>query len=865
MRALARFTTGILRVESPPISRVEILRNRENRSASLRVRVRFAFDAVRVVSNGGRTVRLELKTGSNPQIPADSRSSSPSFTSISGIEAQNVSRVEQTTVSVYEFDIARSIPDGAIQSLKSGNPIEYQYLLAVPAMSSLSTKAAVSVSDRDYLLGVLEEGRDPATLQETFPVRDPSKKSSESSTRSESFYTRPVSLTSSYKKMKIYSTYQVFEQDVEMSLEDFLSSSVYEFSYIDYTGTPIEFVEVKVQGSSIYEEMKKLQYSSPSKITEMNDFDSSNPQVLRYVRDIVSINSLISTEFKNLENYNGDRRPKVIRTHYGLSGSDRQSIKFKSEVIGLPSKRSRVAKNPNSTKPAVIPFYIDNTAGPLQVMIKSLPPRAMRVSVHVRNVTKGENSFSELVSQRVTTELLNRVQITLPEKDCVYELRVSSTDKKQRTIHSNNSVVYSNLEPYKNAFINVSKPSLIGDQKVKFKINADFSDAGRQDLSNLINIINASGVSSTTLSADGYVSDPNLYSDVFSCRIEKIDLETGEQTYTKELAIGSQGVDFVDSVRSSKGVVYTFSLGMRSPSSLVPQQSFYKFGTFGGRYLRSLPSDSSASFDQKSGAPFENIDSGIKRVVEVPTTTLRGSVNAITLSRTMRDTTLIEWGYLGDLTEVDHFQVFGSADGVECLLGCSFRSLAFEDSELHDRVGVVTYRVRPVYVSLEPGESFTITAYKRQTLPSLLLPDFVNGQTWMEPVRSVNANVTVDTAESYSQQYVDYFSTDITKRERRSTSTQAAGSLRRMQASSGLVSLARETRSPPRLTFNPAPIAELQQLITPINSFMLSAIVESQGSSPAQQESSISAESSVRTASEAIRETQQIAYSRNLR
>ena len=872
MRALAKFVTGILRVESPPISRVEVIRSSEERSATLRVRVRFAFDTSRVTSNGGRTVRLELKRSGNPQIAPAARNSSPGFESIAEIEAQHVRNVENITIKVFNFDIARSIPDDAISQLKSGAPIEYQYLLAVPATTEPAASSIPQISDRDYLLRKLEAGIDPATLKESFPVRDPSKKSVAAVSLIDSYYTRPVSTTSSYQKMKLYSTLQIFEQDIEISTQDFLAASVYEFSYIDYTGTPIEFVEVRVQGSNIYEDLKKLQYSSVEGLVSENNFESSNPQVLEYVRDIVSNSSLVSTEFRSNVQTGESRKPQILRTHYQLPGSERQSIKFDSRVIGLPSRRSRVASNPNSTKSTVIPFYVDNTRDPLRIVIKRLPPQALRVAVHIRNVTKGDDAFTELTSQRVVSEILNSLQINLPEPDCTYEIKISSTDRKFRTVYGVNSVVYSNTTPYKNAFIRVSSPSLIGDQSVKFNISANFTDAGRQDLTELIDIINSSGVSTTTLSVDGYVSDPDLYSEVFSCRIERINLETGEQTYTKEIPLSPGGIDFVDRVDSSAGAAYVFSLGMRSPASLFPQQAYYKFGTFGGKYLSSLPSDASVAFDARSGAPFEKVDSGIKRVVEIPKTTLRGSVSSITLSKTMRETALLEWSYVGDLTEVDHFQVFGAADGVECLLGCSFRETAYEDSVLHDRVGVVTYRVRPVYISLEPGESLSVTTYRRATIPTILLPNFNNGQQWMQPITAVNSSITVDTAESYSQEYVDYFSTEIVKRERRSTSTQSAGDLRRFQTSSGLASISMNNRSPPRNTFNPAPIPESQQIVSPINSFSLAAIVEQQISPTtagqlrsSSRSDSITTEASLRPSGNDESRSQSVAYRRNLR
>lgn len=868
MRALAKFQTGILRVESPPISSIRVSRDTNSTSSSLKVRIRFAFDAIRVIANGGRTVRLETKTSSNPQLPALLASSNstnpPSFSTISSLESQHVAKIEKITVSVFEFDIMRSIPDEAITSLKGGLPIEYLYLLSIPSEPSLTTQIVPALSDRDYLISKLESGIDPATLAEKFPVPDPARKSKAPLAKSDSYYTRPVSASSVYQKMSLLTSYQIFEQEVTMTPEEFLSSTTYEFSYLDYTGTPVEFVEVKVQPDAIYSELRKLDYTMSGKLVEKSDYTPASPDFAKYEREIVTTTSMVSTEFYETEPLVRTLRPRVVRTHYKLSDGARLSISFDSRVIGLPSKRSRVSSKPNSTKPAVIPFYVDFDGSTTRIIFKSLPPRTIRVAVLVRNVTKGDDTFTEVLSTRVGGEKSNSVIFAFPQTDCLYEVKVTATDKRQRVITSSNSAVFNYASPYRNAFINVSRPALIGDQKVKFKINADFTDAGRQDLVNLINIINSNNVSSTTLSADGFTSDPNLYSEVFSCRIEKIDLETGEQSYTKELPLSLQGIDFVDRVPNTAGAVYTFSLGMRSPASLIPSQSSYKFGTFGGRYLDSLPSNSAAVRDFKSGAAFEKIDSGIKRVIEVPTTTLRGSVSAITVTQTMRDSNLIEWSYIGDITEVDHFQVFGSADGVECLLGCAFRQPAYEDTQLYNRVGVVTYRVRPVYVSYEPGESFTVSLYRKSTIPTIVLPNFKNGQTWRQPsVTAANSSITVDKPETSSQEYEDFFSVEMPRQERRSTSTREAGALRRFTSSSGLAALESRDRSPPRTTFNLSPVVESGLPITPTSVFRTQAIIEQQLQGNRTSTNNLTSENSETSSSGGT--AQRISYRRSAR
>lgn len=863
MRAIAKFTTGILRVENPPISRVRVQRAADSDELVVYATIRFAFDAVRVVSNGGRTVRLELKTGVNPQIPSASTSSGasadPSFNSIMSVESAHDKKVKGITVAIHNFDIIKSIPDFAIPSLKSGHPIQYSYLQAVPASQRPVSPRANSVSDRDYLLAKLQAGIDPATLREHFPVLDPAKGSTNSMSKIRpSHYTRPVASQSNYRRMKIYSTYQIFEKEIEMTAREFLTSSVYEFSYLDYTGTPIEYVEVNVRPSSILDEMEKLAFTDPNgNLSKINPLSLSPVSVVTFEREIISTSSLVSTEFTIEKQQSRSKKPKIKRTHYATSNNTKLSLPFKSEVYGLPSKRSKVAGKPNSSKPSVIPFYVTNEA----VVIKKLPPESMSVSVTYRNITKGDKSHNELRRVRVSSENNVRVPIRLPEIDCVYELKVIASDRKQRKKESCNVIIYDNRREYKNASLRVSSPILLGDQKVKFKITAGFTDAGRQDLTNLINTINASGVSSTVLSAEGYTSDSNLYSDIFSCKIEKINLETGEQSYTKEIAVGTTGVEFIDKATSESGTVYIFSLGIKSPSSLIPSQPFYKFGTFGGRYLTSLPSDARLVQESKSGADFYFVNSGIKRILEVPTTRLSGKISRMSLTKTMRDSNLIEWVYDGDLTEIDHFQVFGSADGVECLLGCSFKALAFEDRELYDRVGVVKYRVCPVHVSLTPGDSFEISAYRGKTLPTILDVKFSNGQPWRDPKVAVNSQIVVDTIESLDASYEDFYRTSVGSKEPSLQKT----AKKKLETSSGIASVTVLERSSPSLTFNPAPIIESNQLIVPVTPFTASAASTLQISGKSSTNDSLIAQQSSLQSIDQVVEDQPISYKRVLR
>lgn len=866
MRALAKFQSGILRVENPPISSIRIVRDENERQPRLFVKIRFAFDAVRVISNGGRTVRLETKTSKNPQLPTavatDVSITPPDFSTISSLESQHVKNLEKITVNIYNFDVVKSIPDEAITPLKKGYPIEYAYLLAVPIEQGAFTRETQALSDRDYLISRLESGVDPATLAEVFPMPDPSKKSGRPLVSRDSYYTRPVPSNIGYQKMKLYSSYQVFEQEVEMKVNDFLSSIIYEFSYIDYTGTPIEFVEVKIQPDLIYADLLKLQYSSPTGLIASNDFMQAPPEKVSLSREIISTSSIISTKFIGSESFLRTKRPNVTRVHHKVPGSSLLSIDFSSTVVGLPSKRSKVSSKSNSTKPTVIPFYVSVSGESTSIIVKKLPPRTIRVGILARNVTKGDDSFTQLANVRVNSEVSNSLGVSLPETDCVYEIKLTSTDRKQRTITSSNSVVFNYKRPYKNATLTVSQPVLIGNQRVKFSIGADFTEEGRKDLTNLIEIVSSNNVSTQTLYDAGYTSDPALYSEVFSCIVEKIDLETGEQTYTKELPLGPGTFTFVDRVISQSGAAYVFSLGMRSPSSLLPSQPRYKFGTFGGKYLQSLPSDASAAKNAKSGAPFEKVDSGIKRVIEVKSTTIRGRVSSISVDQTMRNSNLIEWVYDGEISEVDHFQVFGSADGVECLLGCSFRRTAFEDTQLYNRVGVVSYRVRPVYISYEPGDSFSVSLYRRETVPTIVLPTFKNGQTWRQPaITAINTDIKIDRPEISNQQYEDFFNIEIRREARKSATTTQSSSSKKFSSESGLSSVSFAERSPPRTNFNKAPTSESAVISVPASSFRAQSIADSQVAGA--QSTNVSLETSAsETSSSTSSSAQPISYRR---
>ena len=741
MKALIKLQSGIIRVENPPMSEVEIAKDGSDTKLSLKIR--FAFDITKIAAGKGDTVRLDLKTRTNPRASSlnvkNGKVQRPSFKSITENELKHKDTVESTIIKTFEFNLAKALPDGSLTKTSSKNLIRYNYLDAVTFPAAKVETKSDDISVRDYLLSKIIAGIDPATLRENFPVIDPSKKSmSPLNSRLDDYFTRPVTRTTAYQKISRVSKYAIFEQKILVSVADFMSAPVYKFSYLNLKGSPVEIVEVKVDVSSIHTQLKKLEYTDSKGFNENVSLDSKQPNEISYIREARSSTSMVTAKFVQTSGEMIRNTPNIVRKHYKRDNSNTYSPSFQSFVNCLPEKRNKIVSQMSSTKSIVAPFYIDNTGNQLAVRITKMPPLVNRAAVLARSITTGENDYTEIASVITKAGTDQLVKIPSLKSGVVYEFKIAVIDSKMRTRTSCNSVVYNYSQKSQNAVLSVSQP-LVDKQKVKFRLSANFNEAGRQDITSLIDSIKSSGVSDTVFAS--FISNPNLYSGIFSCKIEKIELDTGIQSYTKEIPIGSSEVEFLDSIQSFAGAVFIFSLGIRSPSSLIPSQASYKWGTFGGKYLSSLPSEASKTIDSKAGASFEAIDSGIKKIIYVPSSQLLGKILNLSLSRTMRNSHFIEWTYSGDISEVDHFQILGSADGVECLLGCSFRSNSYEDFTLFGRPGVVSYRVRPIYSTLEPGLSTSISVYNNSTLPTLVADNFSNGQPWQQQVISSDSKI----------------------------------------------------------------------------------------------------------------------------
>ena len=739
MRAIIQNVPGVLRVESPPFRTAEYV-TKEDGSQVIRVRIQFAFDAVRAVSEGRPTVNLTMRSrpARSYQKPLTPKSISLKEAAraldelvksqdegVQGAgtrEGAGVQRANVIASKRFTFDLLSSIPDTSILSLKAREPVQYDYLQSLRASATAQAPESNSslTTGREYLLSLVSNGIDPASISENFPSADPTTgKKDAHAPASFSFYTTKIPRISEISSRYILSNFLIFEQEVELTREEFASLTFYEF---DYRGTAANTATQSKTSVSI---------SSSELLTQLDSYtDSADGPVQSFYRRQDSYYAILPEAFSAENRFTNSNTPSVVRHHSSLISGESLSPRFRSSLSGRASSSNGKGSKTARQEPDVFPFFVQIDGTRKSVRVAKLPPDTKRIEVLARGMSRGQVDFQVVATTSDASLASVGIPIGLPQTNSTYELKLRVYDSRGRSITSSNTVTCGNKALYAGAQINVSAARLVGATQSSVSIGAGFTDSGRQDLTNLISQLTSAGVGADVISSIS--SESSLYSQIFSFRVETLALSTGEQSYSRELApsANSPSAEFVFNSSDPLGTVLTISLGMKSPDALVPAQSGFRFGLFGGSFRKSQPSGASLERNKRSGESFNYADTGVKVTVFVPPRNQRGDLTELSASKTLRASTLIRWKYDGDINEVDHFQVLGAAGEDECLLGCSFRSLSFEDSVLSTRVGTVRYTVRPIYLDLSMGNPAVIYQETDTTLPEVLSPNFKQGARW---------------------------------------------------------------------------------------------------------------------------------------
>jgi hypothetical protein len=100
------------------------------------------------------------------------------------------------------------------------------------------------------------------------------------------------------------------------------------------------------------------------------------------------------------------------------------------------------------------------------------------------------------------------------------------------------------------------------------------------------------------------------------------------------------------------------------------------------------------------------------------------SITNVDIVRNRGGFNTVRWSVAGNVEIVDHYRIYASADGLECLLGCSLRTAGdnvFFDSEMFDRVGLVTYRVVPVLLDFSEAAAASDSIFTLRSEPDFIV------------------------------------------------------------------------------------------------------------------------------------------------
>lgn len=724
MRFISRNVDGVLRVENPPFRVASI--SEVNGEEVVKLRIRFAFDAIRAVNEGKLTVKLVLRKNSTKsarkKLLPQTISLKEAARSLAAISSSGVSSSSlEFSTKEFVFDLLDSIPDESIRLLKAGEKIKYEYLKTVRSQvqEQITETLSQKSNAKEYMLSLVSTGIDPATLSETFPVPDPVTGKNEKKQKSKfNFFTRKVTRLNDFENEFILSNFLIFEKEIELSKQEFIEHPFYEFDYLGIQERSATKSSVKIK-LDIFEVLNNLDvYSQQNLQNEDKVFE----------KRIDSYFAINSGQFSGVNRLSTS--PSIVRTVNPAISKDKSASPFKSKVYGNASSPNGKGFSTLRQEPDIFPLFVtSNEEGTIVDLLKS-PPGTVRVEILAKNLTKKELAYKVLAASPANSGSRISIPVTLENKNSVYEIKVRSYDLKGRATLSSNTVTFSNKLSYQGATISVSQVRKISSGQSSISIGASLTNSGRQDLTGIISQLTAAGVSEEVLNT--LRTDSSLYSEIFSFRVEETSLSTGIQRFSKELtpSADSPNAEYVFASSDPLGTVLTISLGMKSPDSLIPSQSNFRFGKFGGFYRQSQPSFASLEKNKKSGEQFDYTDTGVKVTVFVPPEPTTGEILELTATRTFRSSTFLRWTYSGDLSGVDHFQILGSSFDSECLLGCAYGTLSFEDTVLSERIGISKYSVRPVYSDLSTGNPAEVYQTVNSSLPKILSPKFNQGSTW---------------------------------------------------------------------------------------------------------------------------------------
>jgi hypothetical protein len=711
----------------------------------------FGVSIPRLLDMGGNSLRISVY---DRDIYLDTRAFVTSVTGDSltestvseSVEKDRITRVRDELCLYKEnIDITKFISNDMAKSSQKGDKrhtVDY-----ISILNSSTGNRGVRVSpeipassptqaDESFMRDLLSRGIDPATVSTRFPVPDPSN------VRRFHRETPKQPRPSDGKDVDVFSVVGSPGIYVKSSVR----SSYYPVSHI------VQMPYAKLsQVSKLYFHIEALGGGNLTVDYEVQQFDTKL-MISDIDRQLAnSVNMMNSSKSGEITNYSREvMPPRSKRLSYFLpfkGGSDQVSPFRKGNALILRSTAgnrnsistrfvSRVFLRKNPITPSAqhgtddIPFFIIRNGDSLQVRIPSVPQRVVSVQLQRKDVFRRGN-FLNIGSPTLATL---GDSVTLSDTDLrdssTYEYRIAFTDSRSNRRFTSNTQLYhyvsSALSPSCTLTIaGVEKGTFaaaVGNvPTVTITVDAGTVEKGIQGTKEFLR---SKGVDVSLLG--DLSNDSASYKHLPIFEVTRFNMRTGEteslgkfsdSKIVDDSAVPGGKVKGIEPLSFFEVYRYIVRLGLRSPSALTTKQTSqavdpatgrsytynsYKFKS--RRHGSDLPSVHEMSQMASKSVTDVNIDMmdvGAESSVNVNFEDSQPSVFGLSVRKSFVMSNLLTWRVSGEQKLVDHFQVYAEADGVRALVGCAHPytndgEYRYDDRQLYNRVGNVTYNVVPI-------------------------------------------------------------------------------------------------------------------------------------------------------------------------
>jgi hypothetical protein len=683
-------------------------------------------------------------------------------------------------------DITSLIDNNDIRDLKAGIGRTFDYVEAIEEGSETVGIDEVIVGSPPYVkplislrsatLGLLGNCLDPASFVGKFPVRSAQAAIAIESPQEE------------IRKLSDFTLTKDYETFMRATTKSISSNSRYRRVTATSRFVPVKFENLipvtEIEKEDVLYLVIRANHSN-GKMFSRFVFQAPSLRELITTPSAISIGSylkMVNTIARSLQTFNSRQSPQSLRglvrnfrgeptndTYYteldlDIHNSDIPGVKIVRRVgndsfYGGFAFSTRVYKNKsNDVSIALrngskqdsedVKFHITRKEDSVLIKVTKLASDVAESIVLRRDITRNEESFSHLstdASKSRSTDRSPQYTDSTCEDGHNYEYAIGLIDKfgslevsdtkhrytfirKQEGVKLRIANVASKIEKNGGNTARIVSFSIVPSQVGK-KSNSQY-----QVMKN--NAIPTSSISDFIESPDTH--DPIFYFEITRENIDTGDVELCGVFTTTEFVDDSAKIEStlpLTPLKTDGSYKYNVRLGVESAAALITNQYAIAVSRDGKKYpfhsykfrktdrlANSTPSDREI---QGSYKPLFNlIDTGVEASVKVTGTKRTVSISSVDVIRNRGGFNVIKWRVEGNEDVIDHYRVYASADGIECLLGCVLRAPGenvFFDSEMFDRVGLVTYRVAPVLLDFSETTSVTESIFTLRNEPDFIV------------------------------------------------------------------------------------------------------------------------------------------------